>query len=358
MAATTFRFKLFHRLLLSFLLVALIPVGVIWLIGRELLQQQAQTAMQEQLRLQSERIAGQVDNWSNINVHLLHLAAAIPAITSLDPVQQKPVLQAIANSVAQIYLVHTMDANGKNIARNDAEELRSYVDRKYFRDPMSGAAVSHEVQISKTLGKPAWHVGVPVLDAAGKPIAVIALSARLEAIAKVIEASRFGETGYAFLMQDDGKLVASPVVPMGDKLIDYSKHPAYIAFKENQTNPIRYIDNGKEVIAHVQRTAIGWIGVIQEDVSEGMAPVYRADRDALIVLLLTIAAVAGVATWVARSLSQPILRLTDVADQISRGKLQHDMPEKERADEIGALARAIERLAKSMSIALDRLRKH
>jgi methyl-accepting chemotaxis protein len=64
-----------------------------------------------------------------------------------------------------------------------------------------------------------------------------------------------------------------------------------------------------------------------------------------------------VAYLLARRLSTPIRNLTVIADEISRGNLGAKIAETGRSDEIGALARAIERMGVSLQMAFDRLRK-
>ncbi|QQS55985.1 MAG: HAMP domain-containing protein [Candidatus Competibacteraceae bacterium] len=49
--------------------------------------------------------------------------------------------------------------------------------------------------------------------------------------------------------------------------------------------------------------------------------------------------------------------LTAVAENISRGNFDRKIVGTERRDEIGALARAIERMAASIKLAFERLRK-
>ena len=57
----------------------------------------------------------------------------------------------------------------------------------------------------------------------------------------------------------------------------------------------------------------------------------------------------------ASGLTRPIRRLTQIADGISRGNLGAAIAETQRSDEIGSLARAIERLRASVKLAVDRL---
>jgi len=57
----------------------------------------------------------------------------------------------------------------------------------------------------------------------------------------------------------------------------------------------------------------------------------------------------------ASGLTRPIRRLTQISDGISRGNLAATIVETRRSDEIGSLARAIERLRANVKLAVDRL---
>ena len=63
------------------------------------------------------------------------------------------------------------------------------------------------------------------------------------------------------------------------------------------------------------------------------------------------------ADFLGKALTRPINELTAIAVQLSNGELQVNIPQTARGDEIGSLARAIERLGVSIQLAMDRLRK-
>src|SRR5438552_2726968 len=76
---------------------------------------------------------------------------------------------------------------------------------------------------------------------------------------------------------------------------------------------------------------------------------------ALILLGVTVVFVILVSYALAVGFTRPIRRLTQIADGISRGNLGANIAEAQRSDEIGSLARAIERLRASVKLAVDRL---
>ena len=132
-------------------------------------------------------------------------------------------------------------------------------------------------------------------------------------------------------------------------------HPAFLARPEQGKKQIVYEEDGKKRVAYVQTTQNGWTMVTQQDHEEAFAPLRDTTRNALVLLVLTIITVSGVAYLFSQRLSRPIRDLTRIADDMSRGRVVTRMKEAERTDEIGNLARAIDRMGTSIRLAMDRL---
>ena len=81
---------------------------------------------------------------------------------------------------------------------------------------------------------------------------------------------------------------------------------------------------------------------------------YFNNRLFVFIVFLSIIVVFAVAMWLARSITHPIIRLTDLANRISMGDLSLKIDVKS-SDEIGALADSISRLAISLQAAMKRL---
>ena len=77
---------------------------------------------------------------------------------------------------------------------------------------------------------------------------------------------------------------------------------------------------------------------------------------AYLLLTVTGAFVFIIAWFSGRTLSRPIIQLTDAADRISVGELDVEI-ETTRKDEIGDLAEAISRMQDSIRLSIERLRK-
>ena len=110
-------------------------------------------------------------------------------------------------------------------------------------------------------------------------------------------------------------------------------------------------------MAYTQKTALGWTLIVQQDYDDAFGPLLEARKNALLLIALAMLLVVAVAFALSRQLSSPIVQLTAVTENISRGNFETPIVGADRSDELGALARAIERMAVSIKMAFERLRK-
>jgi methyl-accepting chemotaxis protein len=248
------------------------------------------------------------------------------------------------------YITFTIAPDGNNVGRNDEEALRFYGDRGYFKQAVEGRQVGQEVVISRTTGQPAVILAVPVwrLD---KVVGVLAVGSTVTDVSTTITNVKIGQSGFAFLVDDQGKVIAHPTTRESLKA-----HPAVAGLGTESKKQIIFAEaSGKRVIAVAEKTKYGWTLVAQQDYDEAYGPLALANRNALILLGITVLFVLLVSYTLAIRLTQPIRRLTRIADGISRGNLGATIAETKRSDEIGSLARAIERLRASVKLAVERL---
>jgi methyl-accepting chemotaxis protein len=173
-------------------------------------------------------------------------------------------------------------------------------------------------------------------------------------VSKAVTDVKIGKTGFAFLVDDSGKVLAhGQQGKIKEVLQDFRAHPA---LKQTAANGLSNInDDGKPVIAYTMDTNMGWKLVVQQDEAEAFASLQDAQRNALVLLVLAFGMVGLLAFLSARGLTKSLRELTVVADGYSRGELNATIPGTQRSDEIGALARAVERLGISIKIAFETL---
>jgi methyl-accepting chemotaxis protein len=278
-------------------------------------------------------------------------------MVSMNPRLQTPVLKSIRDEYSWSFLVFTVRPDGANVARSDDKEPPYYGDRAYFKQVMEGAPLGRQVVISRTSGQPTLVLAVPIQTTDGRTVGVLATSTSLAELSEIVTKSKIGKTGYAFLLDEDGKVVAHYQQAYVNSSADFSKHPAFRGLAGEASRRLVYQEEGRDIVAYAQKTQHGWTMVVQRDYDDAYSAIGDANSQAFSLLVLTLAAVTVLAIVLARRLAGPIRRLTLIADEISRGRLDIAITEVGRKDEIGALAAAIDRMASGIRVSIHKLRR-
>ncbi len=350
-------FKILYQILVTMLLIALIPLGGLWYISIYKSNQEWTANIFQNLLGNTEHLSQSVDEWTSMNLRLLEQNGASPAILGMDAKAQDPVLKSITTSYEWVYLAFTILPDGQNIGRSDGNPPTFYGDREYFQQVLGGKVIGQQVLMGKTSGKPAFILAKPIKGDGAKNLGVIAIAMTLEELSKTITKTRIGETGFAILLDDKNRLIAHGKGAVASELQDFSAHPVLKMGNRFDHDSIAFVEDGKKIVAYSQKTKLGWTLIVQQDHQEAYAAADEAQRNSVLLLVITLIIVMAIAFLLAHRLSTPIRNLTAIADEISRGNLGAEIKETSRSDEIGALARAIERMGVSLQMAFEKLRK-
>jgi methyl-accepting chemotaxis protein len=178
----------------------------------------------------------------------------------------------------------------------------------------------------------------------------------LTEISKTVTDARIGKTGHAILLDADYKVIAhGRPEKVKSTLQDFSGHPA-LAIEGVTQKPGVYVENGKKIVAFVRKLPQGWNLLVVQDYDEAYASLAGMENNARLLILITTVLVIAIAFFLGKQLTQPINHLTAVAEELSSGKFDTAIPQTSRGDEIGSLARAVERMGFSIRLAMERLR--
>lgn len=286
----------------------------------------------------SRSLASTVSTWLKLNTSALQELTLQPDILNMDAEQQRPVLEAMAESHPYMYLVSTTGLDGVNIARNDNEELTDYSDRSWFKAASMGSPVAYQILTGRTTGQPALVVSMPIKNPSGNIVGVGMFAADLTDLAKETQVSKLGERGFTFIVDANNQALAHPDATYTAELRDMSEYPPVVALRQGQTESITFTDeNGERWHAYASPLDNGWAIIAQRPESEILAP---ARQFQFIVIALIVAGggiMLAMAWYTIRRTLQPIATLTDTISAISAGDLNR-VVEVKSDDEIGKLA--------------------
>jgi signal transduction histidine kinase/CheY-like chemotaxis protein len=320
------RAGIFPRLLIALLLVALLPLTAFWQLERQRMIDNGEADARQRLDLFADSAVQQVDDWMRLNLSVLQLAAREAAMRSMDARLQQRAIRGLAGRLPWAYLIHTVNLTGWNVARSDGRRANWYGDREYFREVAAGRPYGVEVQIGRTSHLPALLMAVPIKGRDGRLAGMLIEATTLDHVTEAVTSARLGVTGHAFIMTDQGVLIADRGMAMLRGIRDFRDHPAYAAAQRGD-GFYHYTFRGSPKVAEVRHTQFGWIVVAQQKQAESMDAVAQANRYAWLLLGLTTLAVTLLSALVARGFARRIARSTRAleaaraeAEQANRSK--------------------------------------
>lgn len=185
----------------------------------------------------------------------------------------------------------------------------------------------------------------------------------LKDISDAVNAISFNDSGYAFLINDEGKVITHPNASYyGKNIIELfqGKVPSIFSSKLQHSEV-----DGKDVLTaffplkQFDASEKGWLIGVVVDEKKILAPAYQLGKNAIIASII-VAILSSIVffLFMKSALITPVNQLTEQADEISRGRLKTEIIGTARKDEIGDLAKAIQRLQKSLSMAMDKIRQN
>ncbi len=351
------RFGLAIKVIILMLVVSLIPLAIFWGVTFKEGTKQIESDTELLMTQIAEGLGNQVEEWLDKNVRVLKAAARLPEILPMERSSQEPVLKAIQQEYPWMYLVFTVGLNGMNVARNDDKPLVSYADRDYYKEVIGGKALAWQTLIGRTNNLPALVLAVPI-KSGDKTVGIMAASMTIDDVSKRVATWKRGNTGFAFLVDEKGKVVAHQLNQYVVSEKNLSAHPLIAAFKQKRKSATLNFtnDQGRPCLGYVRGNTYGWALAIQQDHEEVFSTLRGIQRLAVILLGLTIVLVLFIAWFSAKRVTKPIMALTKAAEQMSLGNLNLKIDIKSK-DEIGLLAQAITRMQTSLRLALDRLKR-
>ena len=217
--------------------------------------------------------------------------------------------------------VNLTDATGLVVAGSDPTTVGKITigSRDYFKQAMTGKLAISDVIISQRSGTPIIVIAAPVMDGSATKGVVFAAVDLKEFSQREIGAIKVLQTGYAFMFDRNGLILAHPKAEliMKTKISEFAWGNQVLALRDGKID-YNYEGADKALVFRTSKT-LGWGIAINVPQAELTAPVRRM---ASIILILGIGALLGggaIAYLTARTIAKP---LTDVAAQLTANSEQ------------------------------------
>lgn len=195
----------------------------------------------------------------------------------------------------------------------------------------------------------------PVLNSRGDVVMLVALRLSVDSINNIMQQREgVGETSEAYLVGGDQRMRSDSVLAPQVHSVQASfsnsgeanliKTPAVDAALKGKTGTLILQDyRGVSVLSAYAPVTVGdftWALLAEIDEAEAFAAVTELQWLSTLVIALSVGAIIVVGTWMARSISDPIVSLAAAAEEVSEGHLTIHIPVTQ-SDEVGALQQAM-----------------
>jgi len=363
------------RLLTYFLLIALVPLMAVSVISYTKAQTSLVDMSQNMMGDMADGMAGRLDAilanrfddinaWADMNVikagfTTKDFKAAQDLIASLsmdyDAYENILLFDTSGNCVA---------ASEENIFSN-AEFQRNQAGSEWFKHVMAGEMYFHDVSFTKISNENIIGFSKPVKDENDKIIGSISTFMHWSYFENIIiENGKDGESGFAYLLNEEGVVIAHPVkenVLKTNYLKDAGKGVVEITGKmvKGEKGAGHFtIDGIDKVVAYLPVKGEGslkWSCAMVMNDREVNAPVYSLRNMVLLVIAVSVVIIAVLAVFIARSISVPMIKGVAFAQAIAAGDMTGQLDIKSK-DEVGDLADALNSMVAGLKEMIGRIR--
>lgn len=256
------------------------------------------------------------------NFELIKLLKVVPAITTIAAID------AEGNERFKASRTHMVQPGDLKNLSSEQAFIESINDRSFF-GPV------YFVQESEPYAK----ISVPIRRL-NKVIGVLLAEVNLKHIWNVVSEIEAGHSGYAYVVSQDGRLVAHPDISLVLKGQDYDHLEQVQAALNGGTEPLSAQPNinGQMVFtAYALIPELNWAVIVERRTEEAYASLYVSLLRSSVLLLLSLG-MAGVASYlIGKRVVVPLEILRSGANRIGAGELDHRI-EIKTGDELERLA--------------------
>jgi methyl-accepting chemotaxis protein len=351
------------RLISSFLAVSLISLLVTGLIAIT----NFKSAVVESAWKEGEALAGALSQ--NVDAYLRERMSAVEQqaerrmIRSMDWGEQESALAPLYGRYGflDVFVADSV-GNARFVQRN--VEGVNVKDREYFEKVFQGKkSFLSEPILNRTTGALTYVYAAPIIND-DRVEGVLVASENLEALTGLVGETVWGKTGYSYMTDQSGLLIAHPVKDFigslnpsveGDKVA-----PELAAATRNglagNSGRTDYFFNGRDQMnTYFPVPFTGWLVASTTPMEEFLGPVREMQRILIVVALVSALVIIVLSFLLANSISRPVGLIAAKMEDVAGGDLSSGLELKSGMREIRTLAGAVNTMIGDMASSIGEI---
>lgn len=196
-------------------------------------------------------------------------------------------------------------------------------------------------------------IAMPLMETPRKTIGVLIAHVNLRFLWEVIAGSRFRRGGYAYLIDENGEVLAHQDPSLVLKRLNLRKLAKVQRFLANRASDPAPAElgagiNGAQVLStYAEVPDLRWAVIVEQPAAEALADLEQLHRYSILLIGIGLLVGSGIIVWLSRRISRPIQELRQAVRTIRGGNLDH-RAEITTGDEVEDLAQEFNDMTKAL----------
>ncbi len=239
-------------------------------------------------------------------------------------------------------------------------------DRDYVKKAMNGETVVSDLIVSHVTNSVVIIYATPIKDN-GKIVGALIGRRDGNSLSGITNDTGFGEKGYAYIINNEGTLVAHPdgekvlnqFNPLQEVTEDQSLVSLATFFEKiltENTGTNRYVFEGRQLYAgYTSIPDSNWTFVIVGQEDEVLSAIPEMQKNSIIVMAVILVICVALTFLIGTTIARPIIRAVNYAKEIANLDITNDVSEAylKKKDEIGTLANALQGITDSFRVIIS-----
>jgi len=319
------RIRLLHKFILIMVVLAVLPLSVVGLRMININRVALQDSILELHTHLAQSLAEKIDDYiDNLRAKLSFIITS-QKIAQMSWQEKRVVLKSLLETSEDFVTISIVDSEGEEIIKvyNPRLErepaLRNLKEDKLFLKALEGATdISPLYYVDDD---PRLNVAYPLV---GRQVIYIVVT--LNKLWHKIYNTMIGRTGFAFLVDKEGKIIAHPEKKRAKNFEDATQLAIVQEVLSGRTvGSKEFVDQrGVEMVgAYAPVKRLGWGMVVQQAKDDAYISAIKMKQNAILWIIVSIFGAALVGFLTARGLSRPVLELIVGAEKVAEGDFTH-----------------------------------
>lgn len=313
------------------------------------------TQVEDTLKMQTSGMSKEIGLWLGARQNDMEMLANTNELLSSNPEVVLPYIMREDKRLALYEGIFVADANGNGFSSRGWKG--SIKERKYFQQVMStGKTVFSEALLNKSTGKLSIIIAAPIINN-GKLVGLIGANIPFSDINERIISTKVGKTGYNFMIQKDGFVLAHPNVELvmklnllEDKTISEDMRTLGKKMAQGEAGIAKYQYNGIEMIgAYMPLPGTDWAIATNIEAREVASRLNSLTQIFIVLTIVILALSIGVAYIITLRMIKPIDVIREVSEKVANGDLRIGNLHITSQDEFGQLGRSFAKMTENVA---------